>query len=32
MIDMPEFAYAAAPAGGGSWSLFLLLGGMFVII
>ena len=32
MIDMPEFAYAAAPAGGGSWSLFLLLGGMFVIM
>ncbi len=33
MIDMPEFAYAAAPVGGGSsWSLFLLLGGMFVIM
>ncbi|MYJ76290.1 MAG: preprotein translocase subunit YajC [Gammaproteobacteria bacterium] len=32
MIDMPEFAYAATPAGGGGWSLFLLLGGMFVIM
>ena len=33
MIEMPEFAYAAAPAGGGSsMSLFLLLGGMFVIM
>lgn len=32
MIEMPEFAYAAAPGGGGSWSLFLLFGGMFVIM
>ncbi len=33
MIDMPEFAYATGGAGGGSsLSLFLLLGGMFVIM
>ena len=32
MIDMPEFVYAAPAAGGSSWSLFLLLGGMFVIM
>ena len=32
MTDMPELAYAAAPAGGGSWTMFLLLGGMFVIM
>ena len=32
MIDMPELAYAAAPAGGSSWTMFLLLGGMFVLM
>ena len=34
MIDMLESAYAAdaGSAGGSSWSLFLLLGGMFVIM
>lgn len=32
MTDIPELAYAAAPAGGGSWTMFLLLGGMFVIM
>ena len=32
MIDMPDFAYAETPGGGSSWTMFLLLGGMFVIM
>lgn len=31
MTDMPELAYAAA-AGGSPWTMFLLLGGMFVLM
>lgn len=29
---MPELAYAAAPSGGSPWSMFLLLGGFFVLM
>ncbi len=33
MNNLPELAYAAAPAGGaGSWTMFLFLGGFAVLI
>ena len=32
MTDLPELAYAAAAGGGSPWTMFLLLGGMFVLM